>query len=133
MRTDKLTSRFQQALADAQSLAVGRDHNMLEPSHLLAALLDQQGGSTVPLLAQAGVPVVPIAIEGSGAVLPAAGFRVRPGTITLRIGDPIPTAELHAGDRHALAQRAHAAVAALLGASYARANVNESFTSAPPQ
>jgi ATP-dependent Clp protease ATP-binding subunit ClpB len=55
MRMDKLTSRFQQALADAQSLAVGRDHNMLEPMHLLAALLDQQGGSTVPLLAQAGV------------------------------------------------------------------------------
>ncbi|MFC4819404.1 ATP-dependent chaperone ClpB [Dokdonella ginsengisoli] len=57
MRTDKLTSRFQQALADAQSLAVGRDHNMMEPVHLLAALLDQQGGSTVPLLAQAGVNV----------------------------------------------------------------------------
>ena len=57
MRMDKLTSRFQQALADAQSLAVGRDHNMLEPAHLMAALLDQQGGSTVPLLAQAGVNV----------------------------------------------------------------------------
>ena len=57
MRMDKLTSRFQQALADAQSLAVGRDHNMLEPAHLIAALLDQQGGSTVPLLAQAGVNV----------------------------------------------------------------------------
>jgi ATP-dependent Clp protease ATP-binding subunit ClpB len=57
MRTDKLTSRFQQALADAQSLAVGRDNNMLEPAHLMAALLDQQGGSTVPLLAQAGVNV----------------------------------------------------------------------------
>jgi len=57
MRTDKLTSRFQQALADAQSLAVGRDNNMMEPVHLMAALLDQQGGSTVPLLAQAGVNV----------------------------------------------------------------------------
>ncbi|MCE5231871.1 MAG: ATP-dependent chaperone ClpB [Xanthomonadaceae bacterium] len=57
MRMDKLTSRFQQALADAQSLAVGRDHNMLEPAHVLAALLDQQGGSTVPLLTQAGVDV----------------------------------------------------------------------------
>ncbi|WP_062534520.1 ATP-dependent chaperone ClpB [Mizugakiibacter sediminis] len=57
MRMDKLTSRFQQALADAQSLAVGRDHNMLEPAHVLAALLDQQGGSTVPLLTQAGVNV----------------------------------------------------------------------------
>ncbi|HXD82820.1 MAG TPA: Clp protease N-terminal domain-containing protein, partial [Rudaea sp.] len=57
MRMDKLTSRFQQALADAQSLAVGRDNNMLEPAHLMAALLDQQGGSTMPLLAQAGINV----------------------------------------------------------------------------
>lgn len=57
MRMDKLTSRFQQALADAQSLAVGRDHNLLEPVHVLTALLDQSGGSTRPLLAQAGVNV----------------------------------------------------------------------------
>ncbi|MGE7139204.1 ATP-dependent chaperone ClpB [Luteibacter sp. NPDC031894] len=57
MRMDRLTSRFQQALADAQSLAVGRDHNILEPVHLLAALLDQQGGSTAPLLTQAQVNV----------------------------------------------------------------------------
>jgi ATP-dependent Clp protease ATP-binding subunit ClpB len=57
MRMDKLTSRFQQALADAQSLGVVRDHNMLEPAHLMTALLDQQGGSTTPLLAQAGVNV----------------------------------------------------------------------------
>ncbi|HZX89740.1 MAG TPA: Clp protease N-terminal domain-containing protein, partial [Rudaea sp.] len=57
MRMDKLTSRFQQALADAQSLAVGRDHTMLEPVHLMTALLDQQGGSTTPLLAQSGVNV----------------------------------------------------------------------------
>ena len=57
MRMDKLTSRFQQALSDAQSLAVGRDHNFIEPSHLLLALVDQQGGGTRPLLAQAGVNV----------------------------------------------------------------------------
>ncbi|HEX4853448.1 ATP-dependent chaperone ClpB [Arenimonas sp.] len=55
MRMDKLTSRFQQALSDAQSLAVGRDHNLIEPLHLMVALLDQQGGSTRPMLAQAGV------------------------------------------------------------------------------
>jgi len=54
---DKLTSRFQQALADAQSMALGRDHNMLEPVHVLLALLDQQGGSTQPMLAQAGINV----------------------------------------------------------------------------
>ena len=57
MRMDKLTSRFQQALADAQSLAIGRDHNMLEPAHVMAALLDQQGGSSAPLLTQAQVNV----------------------------------------------------------------------------
>ena len=55
MRMDKLTSRFQQALADAQSLAVGRDHTAIEPQHLLQALLDQDGGSTLPLLQNAGV------------------------------------------------------------------------------
>ena len=57
MRMDKLTSRFQQALADAQSLAVLRDNNVLEPVHVMTALLDQNGGSTTPLLAQAGVNV----------------------------------------------------------------------------
>ena len=57
MRMDKLTSRFQQAIADAQSLAVGRDHTIIEPVHLLLALLDQQGGGARPLLAQAGVNV----------------------------------------------------------------------------
>ncbi len=57
MRMDKLTSRFQQALADAQSLAVGRDNNMIEPVHVMTALLDQQGGSVAPLLAQAGINV----------------------------------------------------------------------------
>jgi ATP-dependent Clp protease ATP-binding subunit ClpB len=57
MRMDKLTSRFQQSLADAQSLAVGRDNNILEPAHVMAALLDQQGGSTAPLLTQAQVNV----------------------------------------------------------------------------
>ena len=57
MRMDKLTSRFQQAIADAQSLAVGRDHTIIEPAHLLLALLDQQGGGTRPLLVQAGVNV----------------------------------------------------------------------------
>ncbi len=57
MRMDKLTSRFQQALADAQSLAVGRDNNIMEPAHVMAALLSQQGGSTAPLLTQAQVNV----------------------------------------------------------------------------
>ncbi|MCB1561104.1 MAG: type VI secretion system ATPase TssH, partial [Xanthomonadales bacterium] len=70
MRMDKLTSRFQQALQEAQSLAVGRDHNLIEPVHLLIALLDQQDGSTRPLLAQAGVNV-PALRERLGETLEA--------------------------------------------------------------
>ena len=57
MRADKLTSKFQQALADAQSLALGRDNQFIEPLHLMAALLDQEGGSTTHLLGLAGVDV----------------------------------------------------------------------------
>ena len=55
MRSDKLTGKFQQALAEAQSLAIGRDHQFLEPVHLMVAMLDQQGGSTTNLLTAAGV------------------------------------------------------------------------------
>ncbi len=55
MRMDKLTSKFQMALSDAQSLAVGRDHNYIEPVHVMVALLDQEGGSVRHLLTQAGV------------------------------------------------------------------------------
>ncbi|MGB5252546.1 MAG: ATP-dependent chaperone ClpB [Sedimenticolaceae bacterium] len=57
MRMDRLTSKFQMALADAQSLAVGRDHQFIEPAHLLTALLDQEGGSVRHLLTQADVNV----------------------------------------------------------------------------
>ncbi len=57
MRMDKLTSKFQMALADAQSLAVGRDHQFIEPAHLMVALLDQEGGTVRHLLTQADVNV----------------------------------------------------------------------------
>ncbi len=57
MRMDKLTSKFQAALADAQSLAVGRDHQFIEPLHVMLALLDQEGGSARHLLTQADVNV----------------------------------------------------------------------------
>jgi ATP-dependent Clp protease ATP-binding subunit ClpB len=57
MRMDKLTSKFQMALAEAQSLALGRDHQFIEPIHLMAALLDQEGGTTRPLLAQCDVNI----------------------------------------------------------------------------
>ena len=54
MRADRLTSKLQTALSDAQSLAVGKDHNQIEPVHLLLSLLDVQGGSIKPLLMQTG-------------------------------------------------------------------------------
>ncbi len=57
MRTDKLTIKFQMAIADAQSLAVRRDHQFIEPVHLLTALIDQEAGSVRPILARAGVSV----------------------------------------------------------------------------
>jgi len=57
MRLDKLTSKFQLALADAQSLAVGQDHQFIEPAHVFVALLDQQGGSVRGLLTKSGVNV----------------------------------------------------------------------------
>jgi ATP-dependent Clp protease ATP-binding subunit ClpB len=52
---DKLTTRFQQALQDAQSFAVGKDHQFIEPIHLMNALLEQEGGGVGALLAKAGV------------------------------------------------------------------------------
>lgn len=57
MQIDKLTSKFQEALAAAQSMAVGQDHQFIEPVHLMLALLQQQNGSVKPILAQSGVSV----------------------------------------------------------------------------
>ena len=57
MRMDKLTSKFQLALSDAQSVAVGMDHQLIEPSHVMVALLDQEGGASRHLLRKAGVRV----------------------------------------------------------------------------
>jgi ATP-dependent Clp protease ATP-binding subunit ClpB len=68
MRMDKLTTKFQAALADAQSLALGRDNQYIEPVHLMAALLDQQGGTARPLLEKAGVNVPKLRSELSGAL-----------------------------------------------------------------
>lgn len=55
MRFDRFTAKLQQAVSDAQSLAVGKDHTTIEPVHLLLSLLQQQGGSVRPLLQQTGV------------------------------------------------------------------------------
>ena len=71
-------------------------------------------GGLFQVAIEAGVPVVPVAIEGSGAVLPSAGFRVRPGTIRVRFGAPLATTGLQSTDRNALARRAREAVVELL-------------------
>lgn len=55
MRLDRFTSKFQMAISDAQSLALGRDHQFIEPVHLMTALLNQQGSSLRALFEQAGV------------------------------------------------------------------------------
>ncbi|MGL4859867.1 MAG: ATP-dependent chaperone ClpB [Enterobacteriaceae bacterium] len=57
MRLDRLTNKFQLALADAQSIALGRDHQFIEPLHLLSALLNQEAGTVRPLLVGAGVDI----------------------------------------------------------------------------
>ncbi|MDI3491957.1 MAG: ATP-dependent Clp protease ATP-binding subunit ClpB, partial [Thauera sp.] len=68
MRFDKLTTKFQQALADAQSIAVGNDQQFIEPLHVLQALLEQDDGGSVSLLQRAGVNVPPLKVAVSKAI-----------------------------------------------------------------
>ncbi|TVO70765.1 ATP-dependent chaperone ClpB [Sedimenticola selenatireducens] len=82
MRMDRLTSKFQMALADAQSLAVGRDHQFIEPAHMMTSLLDQEGGTVRHLLSQADVNVNQLR-SGLGDIL-----------------DRLPSIEGAAGDLH---------------------------------
>src|SRR5947207_1576898 len=82
MRMDKLTSRFQQSLAEAQSLALGRDHQFLEPAHVMLAMLDGGGGSVRPLLLKAGADV----------------NKLRAGLLGLL--DGLPKVEGTPGDKH---------------------------------
>ncbi|MFT3905990.1 MAG: ATP-dependent chaperone ClpB [Steroidobacteraceae bacterium] len=78
---DKLTSRFQAALADAQSLAVGRDHQFIEPAHLLLALLDAQGGTVRPLLIKAGADVTRLRGDLNGVLDRIARVEGTPGDV----------------------------------------------------
>ncbi len=66
------------------------------------------------LAIQTGVPVIPVGISGSRAVMPKGSFRIRPGLIHIRVGDPIPTRELRHAQRHDLLDRARQAVAGLM-------------------
>ncbi|WP_461537810.1 ATP-dependent chaperone ClpB [Spongorhabdus nitratireducens] len=63
MRIDRLTTKLQEAFSDAQSIAIGKDHSMIEPVHLMISLMDQQGGSVRPLLMQVGFDVAVVRQE----------------------------------------------------------------------
>ncbi|MGH8141377.1 MAG: Clp protease N-terminal domain-containing protein, partial [Steroidobacteraceae bacterium] len=83
MRMDKLTSAFQAALADAQSLAVGRDNQFIEPAHLLLAMLEAQGGSVRPLLLKAGVDVNRLRTALTGVIDAMAKVQGVPGDVQI--------------------------------------------------
>lgn len=90
MRLDRLTSKFQLALADAQSLALGRDNQFIEPVHLMSALLTQEGGTVSPLLTAAGIdtPKLRTGIEQALGRLPqveGTGGDVQPSSELIRI------------------------------------------------
>jgi len=78
---DKLTSRFQSALSDAQSLAVGHDNQFMEPAHVLGALLDQQDGSTRPLLVKAGANVAKLRKDVDAAIDKLPTVQGTPGDV----------------------------------------------------
>ncbi len=68
MRFDKLTTKFQQALSDAQSIAVGADNTAIEPQHLLLALLQEDNGGASSLLSRAGVNLSPLKTQLNSAI-----------------------------------------------------------------
>ncbi len=78
---DKLTSKFQAALADAQSIALGADNAMMEPAHVLRALIDQQGGTVRPLLLKAGANVARLRTDLAAAIDRLAKVEGVPGEI----------------------------------------------------
>ncbi|AKF39362.1 ATP-dependent chaperone ClpB [Yersinia enterocolitica] len=90
MRLDRLTSKFQLALADAQSLALGRDNQFIEPLHLMSALLNQDGGTVRPLLTSVGINVASLRsdIEQALGRLPqveGTGGDVQPSNELVRV------------------------------------------------
>ena len=83
MRLDKLTTAFQQALADAQSLAIGQDNPSIEPLHLLITLLDQAEGASKSLLARAGGNVQKLYTEARQGLERLAKVSQANGQVTL--------------------------------------------------
>jgi ATP-dependent Clp protease ATP-binding subunit ClpB len=104
MRFDKLTTKFQQAFADAQSIAVGHDHATIEPQHLLLALLQQADGGTVSLLQRSGTNVTPLqnALNKSLQSLPKVEDSVGEINVSRTLGNLFNLADKEAqkrGDR----------------------------------
>ncbi|PIE41405.1 MAG: ATP-dependent chaperone ClpB [Gammaproteobacteria bacterium] len=83
MRIDRLTSKLQMALSDAQSVAVGRDHSVVEPAHLLMAMIDDTQGVAKPLLAQAGVNVGQLKDELTAALIRMPTVQNPDGNVTM--------------------------------------------------
>ena len=85
MRQDKLTAKFQAALADAQSMALGRDHQLIEPAHVMLALLDDAAAARVrPLLMKAGADVNKLRSELGRCSTGCPRSRARRGRSTSR-------------------------------------------------
>ena len=83
MRLDRFTQSFQESIADAQSLALGRDHQFIEPIHLMMALLNQNGNSIIPLLKSAGIDVRTLRIEVEQALKSLAQVEDSAGDVQL--------------------------------------------------
>ena len=83
MRFDKLTTKFQQALSDAQSIAVGADSTAIEPQHLLLALLQEDNGGAASLLSRAGVNLAPLKTSLNAAIANLSKSTAQTGEIAI--------------------------------------------------
>jgi len=83
MRFDKLTTKFQQALSDAQSLAIGADNTAIEPQHLLLALLQEDNGGAASLLSRAGVNLAPLKTGLNAAIANLSKSTAQNGEIAI--------------------------------------------------
>ncbi len=102
MRLDKFTNKFQEAIADAQSMAVGRDNPAIEPVHVMKALLEQQGGTVRPLLVKAGIslPTFRSLLDESIDKLPKLGNATGEITISQELNSLLNLTDRLAQKRH---------------------------------